>query len=299
MSRSRFWISDSASRILGPLTLEALRELVVSGQIKDIIQVRKDSGPWQRPEDFPEIAASLALAIELPGLRVAQIRSWLAHNRGRPAHEVFGVKGEASLDQYRTVYFRMVKSYHPSRLPAHSPAELRGACLEMFQFLGGLMVEVEKANETGTPTVGFRAADAKNIPVATPANSKTSKQRPIYGPEEFVGIAQGPDSIQATVTVTHQNIGMFTEHALVNLSTQGVFLPTSRPIPLGTLLEIRFVFENSLRQIKARGRVVWENLGVTSMTRGLGVRFLGLDKADQVFIQNFVRRGTQSAASSD
>jgi len=53
---------------------------------------------------------------------------------------------------------------------------------------------------------------------------------------------------------------MFTQHALVNLSTQGVFLPTSRPIPLGTLLDLLFVFEDS-HQITTRGRVVWENVG--------------------------------------
>ena len=308
MPASRYWICDSGGRILGPLAIETLRQLLASGRVKDVVRVRKDSESWQRLEQVPEVAAALETAGELPQLEVARIRSWLDEFRGRPVHEVFGVAPQASVEQYRVAYFRMVKAYHPARLPAGSPQELRSACVEMFQFLAKLMAAVERGGDGATPPNGSRSGGGSNG--ATPPNGSKgvtsgsrgtatqAQKRFSYGPDEFVGIAPGKNFLQATVRVTPQNVQMFTKHALVNLSTQGVFLPTSRPIPLGTLLDVCFVFEDSPHQITTRGRVVWENVGVTSMGAGLGVRFIRLAKDDQEFIQRFVDKVTQPARNA-
>ena len=342
MPASRYWICDSGGRILGPLAIETLRQLLASGRVKDVVRVRKDSESWQRLEQVPEVAAALETAGELPQLEVARIRSWLGEFRGRPVHEVFGVACQASVEQYRVAYFRMVKAYHPARLPAGSPEELRSACVEMFQFLAKLMAAVEKGTDGATPANGSKSCGGSEI--ATPANGSKSgggtngttppngsksggasngatppngsksgvingspgtatersqaQKRFSYGPDEFVGITPGKNFLQATVRVTPQNVQMFTKHALVNLSTQGVFLPTSRPVPLGTLLDVRFEFEDSPHQITTRGRVVWENVGVTSMGAGLGVRFIRLAKDDQEFIQRFVDKVTQPAPNA-
>ena len=323
MPASRYWICDSGGRILGPLAIETLRQLLASGRVKDVVRVRKDSESWQRLEQVPEVAAALETAGELPQLEVARIRSWLGEFRSRPVHEVFGVACQASVEQYRLAYFRMVKAYHPARLPAGSPEELRSACVEMFQFLAKLMAAVERGGDVATPPNGSKngaGSDGATPPNgsnsgvanngATPPNGSKgvtsgsrgtatqAQKRFSYGPDEFVGIAPGKNFLQATVRVTPQNVQMFTKHALVNLSTQGVFLPTSRPVPLGTLLDVRFEFEDSPHQITTRGRVVWENVGVTSMGAGLGVRFIRLAKDDQEFIQRFVDKVTQPAPSA-
>jgi uncharacterized protein (TIGR02266 family) len=118
---------------------------------------------------------------------------------------------------------------------------------------------------------------------------QTRDRLPTYGADQFVGIKRGPDFIEATVRVSPRNVGIFTDHSMVNLSTMGVFLPTTHHLPLGTLLDVRFVFENSPREIKARARVVWENVGVMAKAvSGFGVRLLRLDKSDQLFIQQYV-----------
>jgi|SRR5215471_1557988 len=307
MPASRYWICDSGGRILGPLAIETLRQLLASGRVKDVVRVRKDSESWQRLDQVPEVAAALETAGELPQLEVARIRSWLAEFRGRPVHEVFGVGREASVEQYRVAYFRMVKAYHPARLPAGSPEELRSACVEMFQFLAKLMAAVERGSDIATPPNGSKSGGGSNgatppsgsrgVTNGSPATATQTRKQFSYGPDEFVGIAPGKNFLHATVRVTPQNVQMFTQHALVNLSTQGVFLPTSRPIPLGTLLDLLFVFEDS-HQITTRGRVVWENVGVTSMGAGLGVRFIRLAKDDQEFIQRFVDKAKQPAPNA-
>lgn len=293
MSTSQFWICDSAGRILGPLTLESLLQLVRSGRIKEIIRIRRDSEGWQRPQHCPELAAVLGASpprsSELPGLRGAQIRSWLEQVRGRPAWDVFGVSREASLGTYRAAYFQLIKRYHPSRLPTDSPADFRQAAAEAFRLLSSLMVEVEKARGSSTPALG--SGHLRNQASApTKVTIQAVKQQPGYGPEEFVGIVQNGDMVEATVRVNSRNVGIFTDHSLVNLANQGVFVPTTRRIRLGTLVEVRLVFETATRQIQARGRVVCLNMGAPSAQLGFGVRFLRLEKADRLFIEHFVQQ---------
>jgi len=216
--------------------------------------------------------------------KAAQIRSRLASMRGRKAHEVFGIARGSTLDHYRTAFFRLVKPFHPDKLSHETHSDLRAASEEMFKFLSALMVEAEAELSIQLPR--------NNNESSTSPRSKlrqTADRLPAYGPDEFVGIRRGPDFIEATVRVTPRNVGIFTEHSMVNLSTMGVFLPTTHHLPLGTLLDVRFLFENSSREIKARARVVWENVGVAARSvSGFGVRLLRLDKSDQLFIQQYV-----------
>src|SRR5262249_16851582 len=288
---SHFWICDSTGRILGPLRLESLLQLVTSGRLKQIIRVRRDSEGWQRPKHCPELAALIGRlepsSSELREARVAQIRSWLERMRGRPAWEVFGVGREASLETYRAAYFQQVKSYHPSKLPADAPADLRQAAADAFRLLSSLISEVE-AKSARTPALGVGRL-SKEASARSNGSVQAAKQQPSYGPEEFVGIVHLPDMVQANVRVNGQNVGIFTENSLVNLANQGLFLPTRRRIRLGTLVELLLIFEAATRQIQARGRVVCVNIGVPSAPSGFGVRFLRLDQADRLFIEHFVQ----------
>jgi uncharacterized protein (TIGR02266 family) len=288
---ANYWICDTANRILGPLAVGTVRELVASGRVREISQVSKDGNRWQSVEEIPEIARALAEGLAEGGdrtqkFRAAQIRARLASLRGRKAYEIFGIPRSAALDHYRTAFFRLVKPFHPDKLGENTHPDLRNASVEMFKFLSTLMVEAE------TELNGQTSIPRNTTQTSTsPQTQLRQKQEtlPTYALEEFVGIKRGPDFIEATVRVNPRNVGIFTEHSMVNLTTMGVFLPTHHLLPLGTLLDVRFLFENSPREIKARARVVWENVGVAAKTvSGFGVRFLRLDKSDQMFIQQYV-----------
>ena len=289
---ANFWICDSANRILGPLGLGTLRELVASGRVRELSRISRDGSRWQTLEEVPEVANVVAEGAAEGGARAqkfkaAQIRSRLASMRGRKAHEVFGIARGSTLDHYRTAFFRLVKPFHPDKLSHDTHTDLRAASEEMFKFLSTLMVEAEaELRDLGRP-LPRNANESSTSPRSK--LRQTADRVPAYGPDEFVGIRRGPDFIEATVRVTPRNVGIFTEHSMVNLSTMGVFLPTTHHLPLGTLLDVRFLFENSSREIKARARVVWENVGVAARSvSGFGVRLLRLEKSDQLYIQQNV-----------
>src|SRR5215475_13985244 len=243
---ANYWICDSSNRILGPLGLGTLRELVASGRVRELSKVSRDGSRWQTLDEVPEVSRVVTEGAAEGGERAqkfkaAQIRSRLAAMRGRKAHEIFGIARASTLDHYRTAFFRLVKPFHRDKLSGDTHPDLRAANEEMFKFLSTLMVEAEAELGAATPRVN------------------------------------------------PGNVGIFTDHSMVNLSTMGVFLPTTHHLPLGTLLDVRFVFENSSREIKARARVVWENVGVVAKSvSGFGVRLLRLDKSDQLFIQQYV-----------
>jgi uncharacterized protein (TIGR02266 family) len=293
---ANYWICDSENRILGPLAVGTLRELVASGRVREISKASKDGNRWQPVHEISEVARALAEGLAEGGersekFRAAQIRSRLASIRGRKAHEIFGIPRNAALDHYRTAFFRLVKPFHPDKLADDIHPDLRSASVEMFKFLSTVMVEAETEIKGQTPIP--RAVAQSTQTSTSPQTQLRQKQDtlPTYGLEEFVGIKRGPDFIEATVRVSPRNVGIFVDHSMVNLNTMGVFLPTRHQLPVGTLLDVRFLFENSPREIKARARVVWENVGVSAkIVSGFGVRFLRLEKSDQMFIQQYVDR---------
>jgi uncharacterized protein (TIGR02266 family) len=292
---ANYWICDSENRILGPLAVGTVRELVASGRVREISKVSKDGSRWQPLQEIPEVARALAEGLAEGGERTqkfkaAEIRSRLASMRGRKAHEIFGIPRHAALDHYRTAFFRLVKPFHPDKLAEDTHPDLRSASVEMFKFLSTLMVEAESElkGQTSIPRSTTQSTQTSSSPQTQLRQKETP---PTYALEEFVGIKRGPEFIEATVRVSPRNVGIFTDHNMVNLNTMGVFLPTRHHLPVGTLLDVRFLFENSPREIKARARVVWENVGVAAkMVAGFGVRFLRLDKSDQMFIQQYVDR---------
>jgi len=63
------------------------------------------------------------------------------------------------------------------------------------------------------------------------------------------------------------------ESMVESVSGGGVFIRTSRPLPIGTELTMEIHLEDGATQpIRVRGQVVWERL--TGRTDGMGVKFL-------------------------
>jgi Tfp pilus assembly protein PilZ len=88
---------------------------------------------------------------------------------------------------------------------------------------------------------------------------------------------------------------MFTDHPLANLKTDGFFLACARSLPLGTLVDVIFRFEEERREVRSRGRVILENTGGDpSRPSGFGVRFITLVEQDKRWMLKFVEKSAAS-----
>ncbi|NVJ17792.1 TIGR02266 family protein [Myxococcus sp. AM010] len=254
--------------MLGPLALQALRELISSGRLKAAVRASRDGTNWVALPELPELRDLFASARPSPSLELQQaerLRAQMRAMQSLPAHEVFGLKPTANLDELRLAYFRMAKRFTPDHVSPDTHPELKKVSAEIFDFLSRRM----------------RAAEATWTQAA-----------PTYSSAEFVGLERrSDDRIHADVKVTLQNAGIFTDHRIINLSSGGLFIATDKPLRLGTLVELTLRFDEPPRVLTLRSSVIWENsLEDGKNPRGYGLRLSHLRQEEKEFVQQYLAR---------
>ncbi|WP_375741946.1 TIGR02266 family protein [Corallococcus interemptor] len=140
-----YWVGDSLGRVLGPLQLQAFRDLIASGRLKTAVRASRDGANWVALQDLPEVR-DLFTAAPTPTLENQQAERLRNQLRGLlhlPPHEVFGLKPQASLDEFRLAFFRMAKRFSPEHLSPDLHPELRKVSVEIFDFLSRRIREAE------------------------------------------------------------------------------------------------------------------------------------------------------------
>ena len=283
---TNYWIGDSIGRVLGPLTLQALRELIGSGRLKAVTRASRDGSSWEPIEQFNEVKDLLGALKANPSAEAQQaerLRQQLRQMQGLPAHQLFGVKPDAPMEELRGAFFRLAKRYSPEHQGPDTHPELRKVHAEVFELLASRMREAEaQAPRAATPNT-VRAAQ-QQAPAYT------------YSAEEFVGLQTRNDRLQVSVKVSTRTAGIFTDHRIINLQSGGLFLPTDRPLQLGTRVELVLDFEQQQKQIKLRSSVIWEyTLDDGKQPRGYGLGLADLRPEERSFIDEFLR-GNRSGA---
>ena len=327
-----YWIGDAEGRVLGRVSLDVVQDLVISGRLSEITRVSRDGRFWGMPAGFPEVMTLLLNApapdalLQSERQEAARVREQLRAMQGRPPHEIFRLDRNASVDAYRNAFFKLVKRFYPDRVRAQAHPDLRKAYADAFQFLSRLMVHIEKELASGTqvsPLPVIRAVPAPTagedepltpIPAPPPQTARpltvvprnmTPLPRPSplvpphhdgpfsYQPHEFVGFERREDRVEVTIRVTARNSRMFTDHPLANLKPDGFVLACAKALPLGTLVDVIFRFDEDHREVRSRGRVILENSGGDpTRPTGFGVRFITLVDQDRRFMLNFVEKVT-------
>jgi len=329
---AEYWIGDAEGRVLGPVSLDVVQDLVNTGRLTQITRASRDGQSWGPPNVFPEVMTLLLNApapealLQSERQEAARVREQLRTMQGRPPHEIFRLERNASVDAYRNAFFKLVKRFYPDRVRAQAHPDLRKAYADAFQFLSRLMVHIERELDAGGPIRPLPTIRAvpppppledepltpttltplmKTRPIAVVPRSPTPPSRPLpaapphqgrysYQPHEFIGFERRDDRVEVTVRVTARNSGMFTEHPLANLKQGGVFLACGKSLPLGTLVDVVFRFDAERREVRSRGRVIVEHTGGDpTKPHGFGVRFITLVEQDRSFMQQFVERAAQ------
>jgi hypothetical protein len=276
-----YWIQDQQGLVLGPVGLEVLKDLSNAKRLGDFTKVSQDGTHWQALSSIPEVAHVLS-----PGApeRAAQeavqaqrVRAELARYISMPTHALFGVSAGSNLSVCRQGFLALAKPFHPARLAQDVHPELLRAHMEMFQFLSGRMVELERSLNTPPPPPPAARVATPLPPGTAPPGGFELLKRPSDG------------RLSLKVDLTFANASMLTEHKLVNFRMGGMFLPCERFAPLGTWLDVLLRFSTpSRRDVNARGSVVWENLLNAAYPKGYGVRLEGIKQDDHAFVRGFI-----------
>ncbi|MBZ4330475.1 TIGR02266 family protein [Corallococcus sp. AS-1-12] len=140
-----YWVGDSLGRVLGPLQLQAFRDLIASGRLKTAVRASRDGANWVALQDLPEVRDLFTAAptATLENQQAERLRNQLRGLLHLPPHEVFGLKPQASLDEFRLAFFRMAKRFSPEHLSPDLHPELRKVSVEIFDFLSRRIREAE------------------------------------------------------------------------------------------------------------------------------------------------------------
>lgn len=267
----QYWLADSDARVLGPVSLDVVRDLAMRGKLNDVRAVSRDGRQFVPVREVPEIQTALSPP---QGDEVAkaqydatrQIREWLDSIKDRSTAEVFRLPTTASKEAARAAFFALVQRYLPSRLPAEATPELRLACEDAFLTLAERMIDWEKKGRAAPPP-----AIPKAQALPTPAASVTWRGGMIH----------------AKLTLGRGDARPFTMDADANWKADALFVVSSERVMVGTPVEVTLTFEGHVTQIHATGRVIGVQPAV-----GFGVKMLDLGEHQRSIIRTWVARAT-------
>src|SRR5271169_6665852 len=171
---SSYWIGDAEGRVLGPVSLDVVQELVNTGRLQDVTHASTDGHRWGPPEQFPEILALLLHAprpealLELERQEAGRVWDQLRGMQGKAPHELFHIEQDASVDAYRNAFFKLVKRFYPDRVRAQAHPDLRRAYSDAFHFLSRLMVHIENELAAGHTVGAMPALSYTPLPALAP-----------------------------------------------------------------------------------------------------------------------------------
>lgn len=275
-----YWLADSEARVLGPVTIDVVRELALKGKLHDVRAVSRDGKTFVPLREMPELQAVLSAppqvgeALKAQAQAAQQIRDWLQSIQGRATHEVFRVPPTASRDAWRAAFFSLVHRYVPSRLPPDASAELRIACEDAFLHLAERMVEIEKMFRAPSP--------AAVAPLVPPVSGPTPV--PHAAPPE---VSWRGGMIHVRLFMARGDARPFTADPDNTWRTDAFFVQSNEKVMVNTPAEVALSFEGHVTQLHASGRVV----GVkTTFPVGFSVKLLDLSEDQRAMIRQWVAR---------
>src|SRR5690348_5413459 len=98
---AEYWVGDRAGRRLGPVRIEVLRDLIMSGRLRGLDKVSTDGKNFRALTGFPEIAELFVqreATVREGGGEAERILSEVARLKEKPIYEVFGLKPNDAID---------------------------------------------------------------------------------------------------------------------------------------------------------------------------------------------------------
>ena len=100
------------------------------------------------------------------------------------------------------------------------------------------------------------------------------------------------------ILVDYKDSDLFMFDYAQNISKAGLFLETTKTLPIGTTVLLSFTLPQSPKLITALGEVVWcqrNSSQSSSPLPGMGIRFREISREDEKLIAEYIKRFERSA----
>ncbi|MFO8165881.1 MAG: TIGR02266 family protein [Thermodesulfobacteriota bacterium] len=99
------------------------------------------------------------------------------------------------------------------------------------------------------------------------------------------------ERVSARISISFKNAGAFYEAYTANIAEGGLFIRTTKNLPIDSLLELEFTLPGTNRALNIKGKVVWarpQNMSTEKSPPGMGIQFIDMNPDDTKLLKNYI-----------
>ena len=99
--------------------------------------------------------------------------------------------------------------------------------------------------------------------------------------------------VSGKINISFQKADDFFRAYIANLGEGGLFIHTTKNLPVGSLLDLEFSLPDSNQAITTKGKVVWtrpQDMSTEKMPPGMGIQFIDMNPNDNKLLKNYLAK---------
>ena len=99
--------------------------------------------------------------------------------------------------------------------------------------------------------------------------------------------------ISGKINISFKKASDFFKAYIANLGEGGLFVNTTKNLPVGSLLDLEFSLPDSDHAITTKGKVVWirpQDMSTEKMPPGMGIQFIDMNPNDNELLKNYLAK---------
>jgi len=129
------------------------------------------------------------------------------------------------------------------------------------------------------------ASDFRQIISTLVRRLRKTTQNLLYSPR------RKEERTRTRIRISFKKASDFFRAYIGNLSGGGLFIKTTKSLPVGTLSDLEFTLPGSNQVIRTTGKVAWtrsKDMSTEKMPPGMGIQFIDMNPEDKRLLQNYM-----------
>jgi uncharacterized protein (TIGR02266 family) len=101
------------------------------------------------------------------------------------------------------------------------------------------------------------------------------------------------ERVSGKISVSFKRASDFFKAYIANLGEGGIFIHTTKDLPVGSILDLEFSLPESDQVINTKGKVMWvrpQDMSTEKIPPGMGIQFIDMNPNDKQLLKQYVAR---------
>jgi len=99
--------------------------------------------------------------------------------------------------------------------------------------------------------------------------------------------------VSGRINISFKRASDFFKAYIANVGEGGLFIHTTKNLPVGSLLDLEFSLPDTNQSITTKGKVVWarpQDMSTEKMPPGMGIQFIDMNPNDRELVKNYIAK---------